>query len=558
MRSRIGTWKCLGAAALSVAVVDAAAFGQLTVRASLDSSGNEGNGESREPSMAAGARYVAFTSEADNLVPGDGNGVADVFVRDLVTGTTEMVSVSNLGTPGNGASGWPSISRDGRYVAFQSDATNFTPNDFNGARDIFVHDRTLGLTWRVSDNSSGNQGNGDSEHPAVSADGRFVAFESDADNLVLGDGNAVRDVFACSLGGGGMERLSVDTASVEGNGLSISAGLSSDGAVAVFESAATNLDAGDTNAVADIFVRDRVAGTTTRVNLNAGGNQCNAPSVDPVISADASTVAFETASSNLVSGDTNGTTDVFVVDLASGVVERVSVRSNGNESADQSRWPALSRDGTLVSFTGFADDLTKGDGNGVPDVFVHDRASGVTWRASLASDSTEGDLASLRSSLTDDGTTIAFGSDATTLVPADRNGERDVFARREPVATWENYGAGFPGTLGVPAFVATTSPQLGTTFRVHADDSLGAPTAGLVFLGFDSANLPTTAGGTLLVDMLLALPVSLPAAGLDLAGAVPDDETLGGIAFYMQVLEGDAGAAKGISFSRGLKIVLGR
>jgi hypothetical protein len=184
--------------------------------------------------------------------------------------------------------------------------------------------------------------------------------------------------------------------------------------------------------------------------------------------------------------------------------------------------------------------------------------SGVTWRASLASDSTEGDLASLRSSLTDDGRTIAFGSDATTLVPHDGNGVRDVFARQEPVATWENYGAGFPGTLGVPAFVATTLPQLGTTFSVHADDSLGAPTVGLVFLGFDSANLPTTAGGTLLVDMLFALPVSVPAAGLDLNGAVPDDESLGGIAFYMQVLEGDAGAAKGISFTRGLKIELGR
>src|SRR5437867_824550 len=166
-----------------------------TERVSVDSAGTQGNSFSLDPSISADGRFVAFSSLATNLVPGDTNGAFDVFVHDRLTGTTERVSVDSAGTQGHGNSSEPSISADGRFVAFSSVATNRVPGDTNAAFDVFVHDRLTGTTERVSVASAGTQGNGSSLDPSISADGRFVAFSSVATNLVPGDTNGKEDVF---------------------------------------------------------------------------------------------------------------------------------------------------------------------------------------------------------------------------------------------------------------------------------------------------------------------------------------------------------------------------
>jgi len=198
------------------------AFGEaraagITTRVSVDSSGIQGDIYSFVPSISADGRYVAFESFATNLVAGDNNGYLDIFVRDRQTGQTTRVSVDNSGNQGNGHSSAPSISADGRNVAFQSDATNLVAGDTNGVYDIFVHDRQTGRTTRVSVNSSGIQGNAYSDQPSISADGRHVAFESLATNLAAGETNGATDVFVHDRQTGQTTRVSVGSVEHKGD-----------------------------------------------------------------------------------------------------------------------------------------------------------------------------------------------------------------------------------------------------------------------------------------------------------------------------------------------------
>jgi TolB protein len=164
-------------------------------RVSVDNSGVEGNDSSLNPSISSDGRYVAFQSYATNLVTGDNNSRYDVFVYDRDTGEIERVSVDNSGVEGNGNSLNPSISSDGRYVAFYSNATNLVAGDNNGSQDVFVYDRDTGEIERVSVDNSGVEGDGGSSYSSISSDGRYVAFYSDATNLVTGDTNTTADVF---------------------------------------------------------------------------------------------------------------------------------------------------------------------------------------------------------------------------------------------------------------------------------------------------------------------------------------------------------------------------
>ena len=161
---------------------------------SLTPGGTTGNGNSFDPSISGDGRFVAFRSEADDLVPGDSNGRWDIFVRDRVAGTTEIVSVSSTGAQADHHSAETSISDDGRFVAFRSTASNLVPDDANNRADIFVHDRDTGQTVRVGQ-PPGDEANGHSANPVISGDGAWIAFESDATNLVVDDTNAARDIF---------------------------------------------------------------------------------------------------------------------------------------------------------------------------------------------------------------------------------------------------------------------------------------------------------------------------------------------------------------------------
>jgi Tol biopolymer transport system component len=406
-------------------------------RVSVASDGTEGNDDSWWPSMSADGRYVAFQSRASNLVPGDTNGTWDVFVHDRMTGQTTRVSVASDGTEGNGVSGLPSISADGRYVAFVSAASNLVPGDTNGKFDVFVHDRVTGQTTRVSVASDGTEGNDDSWWPSISADGRYVAFSSLASNLVPGDTNGTWDVFVHDRLTGQTTRVSVASDGTQGNNGSGDPSISADGRYVAFSSLASNLVPGDTNGTWDVFVHDRLTGQTTRVSVASDGTEGNGVSRrPPSISADGRYVAFYSEASNLVPGDTNELVDVFVHDRLTGQTTRVSVASDGTQGNSYSQWPSISADGRYVAFMSWASNLVPGDTNEVQDIFVHDRMTGQTTRVSVASDGTEGNGDSWLPSISADGRYVAFASEASNLVSGDTNGKRDIFvaAAVEPTA----------------------------------------------------------------------------------------------------------------------------
>jgi Tol biopolymer transport system component len=405
-----------------------------TDRVSVSGAGDQSDADSESASLSGDGRFVAFASRASNLVAGDTNQSADVFVRDRETGATERVSVDGQGTQATGGSGSVAISADGRFVAFSSDSPDLVPGDTNGATDVFVHDRTTGATERVSVGSSGRQGNRVSRLPAISADGRFVAFESAASNLVQGDGNGVVDVFVRDREAGTTERVSIDSAGQEGNGRSDSCAISADGRIVAFESEASNLVGGDTDGTQDIFVRDRQAGTTEAVSDDSAGSPAGGI-LAPALSADGRFVAFTSSFSGFVSNDTNGAVDVFVRDRATGKIELASVSSSGDHAGPAgARLPGISADGRWVSFRSGAANLVSGDTNAAEDVFIHDRFLGQTERASVDSSGAQANARSLQDGLrgaaiSADGRYTAFGSSATNLVPNDTNGAIDVFVR---------------------------------------------------------------------------------------------------------------------------------
>jgi Tol biopolymer transport system component len=430
-----GAWRARIAGTIIVGVC-MTSFGMAqpltTVRVSVSSSGEQGNLKSSVPSISADGRYVAFISHATNLVSGDTNGEEDVFVNDRMAGTTERVSVSSTGEQGNLSSGAPSISADGRYIAFMGLANNLVSGDSNGGWDVFVRDRLAGSTERVSVSSSGDQGTSSSYYPSISADGRYVAFQSYASNLISGDTNGDADIFVRDRQAGTTERVSIASNGKQGNQHSYSPSISGDGRYVAFDSAANTLVMGDSGGWQDVFVRDRQAGTTERVSLSSSGVQGNWDSFYPSISADGRYVAFGSYASNLISGDTNGFTDVFVRDRPAGTTERVSVSSSeaqGNGNSDIEYGPSISADGRYVAFTSYATNLVAGDTNGTDDVFVRDRQAGTTERVSVSSSWAQGNLDSFGSSISADGRYVACMSYASNLVAGDTNGEIDVFVR---------------------------------------------------------------------------------------------------------------------------------
>ena len=406
----------------------------VTLRASVATSGTQGNDPSYDPHVSADGRLVAFVSDATGLVPGDTNGSTDIFVRDLAARATTRVSVSSSGQQGNGDSGTdPILSADGRIVAFPSDASNLVPGDTNGVRDLFVRDLSTRTTTRVSVSSGGGQGNQASFDAYVSLDGRYVSFSSQASNLVPGDTNGRTDVFVHDRVAGITTRVSVASSGAQANGSSEDAVVSDDGRYVAFSSLATNLGAGDTTGERDTFVHDVVTGVTRRVSVSSSGTQGNGESgYNPAISGDGRFVAFNSTSSNHVTGDTNGKRDVFVYELSTGAVSRVSVSTAaGQANGTSSSAPSLSRDGRYVAFLSSASNLVAGDTNGDSDVFLRDRTEGTTVRVSLTGAGEQSDGGSCHSQpyVNQLATLVVFTCGATNLVPADTNGEYDVFVR---------------------------------------------------------------------------------------------------------------------------------
>jgi CSLREA domain-containing protein len=417
-------------------------------RVSVASDGTQGKGSSYRPSLTADGRIAAFWSYASNLVPGDTNGAPDVFGYDRQSGTVERVSVASHGTEGDSHSYGSSLSADGRFVAFSNEVSNLVLDDLNGCDDVFVYDRQSDRVERVSVASDGTEGDNQSGSPSMSADGRFVAFQSDASNLVPGDTNGRTDVFVYDRQSGTVERVSVASDGTQGDGGSGSPSLSPDGRFVAFQSDASNLVPGDTNGRSDLFVYDRQNGTVERVSVASDGTQGDSSSSDPSLSADGRFVAFQSDASNLVPDDTNGGTDVFVYDRQSGTVERVSVASDGTQGNSSSNAPSISADGRFVAFSSDASNLiTHSDTNGCTDVFVYDRQTQMVKRVSVAKDGTQGNSSSNAPSISADGRFVAFDT-ASNLVPGDTNEGDDTFVYDQQDRTVERVSVASNGRQG--------------------------------------------------------------------------------------------------------------
>jgi len=254
---------------------------------------------------------VTFYTNPSNLVAGDANGRSDIFVRDRVSGVTQRISVAADGSEARGNSIWPSISSDGRYIVYQSDAANLLPNS-NATQQAYFYDLQTGMTEMVSVSSTGAAGTRSSADPDVSDDGSFFVFQSLAPNLVPDDTNVEQDIFVRSRTSGTTTRISVGWNGAQGNGQSRYPRMSRDGGYIVYASRASNLVTGDTNRATDIFVYSRTSGQTQRVSIAGDGTQANGHSDYPMISGDGRWIAFESDASNLVPDDTNGVTDVFM------------------------------------------------------------------------------------------------------------------------------------------------------------------------------------------------------------------------------------------------------
>jgi TolB protein len=348
------------------------AAGGYTSRVNLTDTGAQATEyRSEVAAMTPGARYIVFTSAAPNLADGDTNETWDVFLRDRQTASTTLISVSLTGTPADSSSYGNAVSADGRYVMITSLASNLVPGDGgDNVFQVYVRDRWLRTTSRVSESGTGVPANGSTYGNAMSPDGRYLALASDATNLVPGDTNDATDVFIRDRARNTTSRLSLSGGGRQADAGSRHVSLSADGRYVAFTSDATNLVPGDTNGNSDVFVRDRDRNGTERMSLSGVAAQAVGDSYDTSLSSDGRYVAFTSDAANLVPGDTNGNSDVFVRDRRSRAITRASLSSIGVEGNDFSAGPALAPDGRFIAFDSIATNLVPGDTNAVGDVFL--------------------------------------------------------------------------------------------------------------------------------------------------------------------------------------------
>jgi len=495
-------WNEVSWLACSISILAGMAAGQATTRVSITTMGTQPNGVSAWPASSSDGRFIAFHSDASNLVPGDTNGIADVFVRDRLNGTTERVSVDSNGVQANLGGVAPVISGDGRFVAYMSDASNLVAGDTNGTTDIFVRDRLTGTTTRASLDSAGNQSNERSYYPSISADGRFVCFYSDASNLVAGDTNNTWDAFVHDCQTGATIRVSVDSNGVQGNDLSGDARMSGDGRFVVFSSRATNLVPGDTNGGYDVFVHDLQTGVTARASVDSNGLEADGGGGDSRISANGQFVLFGSYATNLIPGGANGYLQYYLHDMQSGVTALVSADGGGAQGNEDSEWGQLSADGRYAAFVSYATNLVPSDTNDCTDVFVRDMLLGVTRRVSVNSAATQGNHRSGVDEhnspsvcISDNGRYVAFGSEATNLVLGDTNGQQDIFVHDLAASGFTSICD--PGSAGVIA-CPCSNPPAGAGKGCDNSSATGGASllaSGIGYLSMDSLVFSTSGQG---------------------------------------------------------------
>ncbi len=389
-----------------------------------------GNLGSENARLSSDARFVVFESAASNLVASDSNQMVDVFRADLSTGVVSLVSVNTDGTQGNGNSSEPAISADGSVVVFKSFANNLVANDSNGTTDIFLRYMNTGETIRVSLSTFGEQSNNQSSRPAVSGDGNCVVYESIASNLVEGDSNTVSDIFLRRVSDQTTVRVSMNSLGASGNfnqvDLSSSnAAISSDGKFVAFDSYAANLVVGDTNEQSDVFVFDIDKSIVSRVSVSSTGEQGAAGSHSPSIDRNGNQITFISDASNLVADDTNKNMDVFLYNRANSITTLVSTTKDFSSANDVSLKASIDEAGEFVVFESFASNLVDSDANSAGDIFLRNLRTGDLTRVS---ESFNGELNSFSRSpsVSSGGRFIAFHSYATNINPRDTNIVSDI------------------------------------------------------------------------------------------------------------------------------------
>ena len=444
---------------------------------SLLGSGLAASGASQLPKLSADGNRVVFTSSAPDLVAGDTNGINDIFVKNLVTGNIERVSLSSAGGQANGHSSDPVFSPDGNKVMFWSEASNLVAGDTNGARDVFIKDLVTGAVERVSVSGTGVQGNASSGNAVFSPDDNSILFLSTASNFTAGDTGGYADIFLKSLVTGVVQRISASASGVGGDNDSFAPQFSPDGNYVVFHSAARNLTA-DNVGTYEIYLKNVSTGAVTLISKNAAGDPANQATGFPVFSPDGTRIAYSSNAINLVSGDNNGMADIFVYDITTQTTQLVSLSASGLAANGSSYIPRFSSDCTKIVFLSYASNFAPNDTNGDGDVFVKDLISGqVTQISSLFFDGTASDGFSTDGQFSPDGTAILFSSEATDLFASDTNGMQDVFLYRfsdlGSAPDHLNGGDGTDTASYEPALAGVTIDLRDVTGASNAGDAAG-------------------------------------------------------------------------------------
>ena len=437
------------------------------------------NGDSRQPQIAADGATVVFISSSNNLVvSGPAFSSAQVWKHNRQSKGNTFLTITGFdGPPTNAPQGMPGACSDPAYrggpALFTNDSNSNDPfdpcPDSNNFDDIYNGTSLFSKTG--TPNPCGTFGNGDSLHAAVTGDGSFVVFETTAWNLINGDTQAgFRDIALRYVGNSNISRVSVTGNIISGttaaNGASYNPAVSYDGSTIAFESDATNLGGG--GAFRDVFVRWIGTGAqvtlpyTELVSKGMNGQNANNASGSPSVSGDGRYVAFASAASNLVPNDQGGFQDIFVYDRTTDTMEIVSINGAGQQANASCSSPVISDDGRYVAFVSSATNLASGTINGVAQIYMHDRTTGSTWRASVNSSGVAGDGASANPSLSGDGLDLAFDSTATNLIASDTNNHKDVFIR-----SWNN--GGNMNDICAGAFTTGNGTTLFTNLNAHTD-----------------------------------------------------------------------------------------
>jgi Tol biopolymer transport system component len=417
----------------TVVMLPAGLAAQVIERISLDSHEQQGTGASWVPQstrvVGANGRFVVFSSDAADLVPNDGNGVSDVFLRDRQLGTTTRISVNkDDGGDASGKSHTPSINSSGRFIAFASLAGDLVEGDENGFLDVYVYDKIADEMVRASVAASIGEPNGDSKDPYISGDGRYVTFSSAATNIVAEGANVNVDIYVRDLFLGETTKVSVRPDGVFTELNSWNPAISADGSHVVFTSGDNGLVPGDIEGPQDVFVRNLGSWDIERVSVSTGGGESNERNGVAAINSDGSVVVWWSRADNLVENDDNGQDDIFVRDRVADTTSRINVSSAGEQASNGGSYHvSITDSGRFVVFLSDANNLVDGDFNERGDIFSHDRVTGITRRHSLTPSSAGGNDYSRTPSVSPDGMYIAFESLASDFVSDDDNLAQDVF-----------------------------------------------------------------------------------------------------------------------------------